>query len=94
MPPPPPPRHYGPVPPPPPRLAHMVRHATRGCHDVRVWQIDADTYIVKYRRGHRWYTQRIYPYDEIYGSPGTISVNWMPESPWNLIPSVHLNINL
>ncbi len=88
--------HPGPAmpPPPPPRLPHMVRYATRGCHDVAVWQVSPDTYLVKYRRGGRWYTQYVYPYAERYGAPTLISVNWQPLSPWTLIPSVQLNINL
>lgn len=93
--PPPPPRRYGPVPPPPPpRLAPMVRYATIGCRDVDVWQIDYDTYIVRYRRGNRFYTQRIYPYRDVYGPRNTISVNWTPSDPWVAVPSIHLNINL
>lgn len=59
--PPPPPRRHHHAPPPPPRLGHMVRYATRGCHDVGVWQISHDTYIVKYRRGNHYYTQYLYP---------------------------------
>lgn len=95
VPPPPPPRRYGPVPPPPPpHLADMVRYATRGCRDVDVWRIDYDTYIVRYRRGNRYYTQRIYPYRDVYGPRNTISVNWTPSSPWVSVPSIHLNINL
>ena len=43
---------------------------------MNVWQIDYDTYIVRYRRGNRFYTQRIYPYRDVYGPRNTISVNW------------------
>ncbi len=87
--------HAGPaMPPPPPRLPNMVRYATRGCHDVAVWQVSPDTYLVKYRRGRRWYTQYVYPYAERYGSPTLISVNWQPQSLWTLIPPIQLNINL
>ncbi len=101
-PPPPPPRphhyrpsHYAPAPPPPPpHLGNMVRYATRGCRDVAVWQISPDTYIVKYRKGNRFYTRRLYPYANRYDAPNLISVNWAPMSPWTLIPSIHLNINL
>lgn len=93
-PPPPRPRHYAPAPPPPPRLSHMVRYATRGCRDVAVWQIDYDTYIVKYRRGNRYYTQYLYPYADRYGDRSLITVNWEPLSPWTLIPPIQLNINL
>ena len=89
------PRHHAPVPPPPPpRLSHMVRYATRGCRDVAVWQINPDTYIVKYRRGNRYYTQYLYPYDDIYGDRSLITVNWQPLSPWTLVPPIQLNINL
>ena len=93
----PPPHHhnYGPaLPPPPPRLPHMVSHVTRGCHDVNVWQIDYDTYIVKYRRGGHWYTQYVYPYADRYSNPTLISVNWQPLSRWSIIPPIQLNINL
>ena len=89
------PHHYAPAPPPPPpRLSHMVRYATRGCRDVAVWQIDYDTYIVKYRRGNRYYTQYLYPYADRYGDRSLITVNWQPLSPWTLIPPIQLNINL
>ncbi len=92
--PPPPPRRHHHAPPPPPRLGHMVRYATRGCHDVGVWQISHDTYIVKYRRGNHYYTQYLYPYADRYGARNVISVNWAPQSPWTLIPPIQLNINL
>lgn len=93
---PPPPRHHyhhGPMH-PPVNLGHMVAYLTRGCSDVAVWQIDYDTYIVKYRRGNRLYTQHFYPYYDEYASPSRISVGWRPSSPWNLIPSINLNINI
>lgn len=86
--------HHAPAPPMPPRLKHMVHHATRGCHDVDVWQVNHDTYIVKYRKGRRYYTQYLYPYSERYGNINPISLNWQPLSPWNLIPRIQLNINL
>lgn len=86
--------HHAPAPPMPPRLKHMVHHATRGCHDVDVWQVNHDTYIVKYRKGRRYYTQYLYPYSERYGNINLISLNWQPLSPWNLIPRIQLNINL
>lgn len=97
------PRNYAPSPhhyqnhhtsPPPPCLGHMVRYATNGCNDVAVWQVDPYTYIVKYRKGRRYYTRMLYPYADRYGEPNTISINWQPLSPWNLIPSINLNINL
>lgn len=86
--------NHRPTPPPPPRLPHMVSYMTRGCHDVNVWQIDYDTYIVKYRKGNRFYTRRFYPYANRYDNPSLISVNWQPMSPWTLIPPIQLNINL
>lgn len=88
--------HVGAPPPPPmpPRLSPMVSRLTRGCHDVNVWQIDHDTYIVKYRKGNRHYTRRIYPYANRYDNASLISVNWQPLSPWTLIPPIQLNINL
>ncbi|MDE6335486.1 MAG: hypothetical protein K2L34_02840 [Muribaculaceae bacterium] len=88
--------HPGPAmpPPPPPRLPHMVNYATRGCQDVAVWQVDPETFLVRYRRGGRWYTRYVYPYAERYGAPTLISVNWQPSAPWTLIPPIQLNINL
>lgn len=88
--------HVGTPPPPPmpPRLSPMVSKLTRGCHDVNVWQIDHDTYIVKYRKGNRHYTRRLYPYANRYDNASLISVNWQPLSPWTLIPPIQLNINL
>lgn len=88
--------HIGTPPPPPmpPKLSPMVSRLTRGCHDVNVWQIDHDTYIVKYRKGNRHYTRRIYPYADRYDNASLISVNWQPLSPWTLIPPIQLNINL
>ena len=78
----------------PPRLHNMVSNITRGCHDVNVWQIDDETYIVKYRKGNRFYTRRFYPYANRYDSPSLINVNWQPQSLWNLIPPIQININL
>lgn len=93
---PPPPRrhHYAPAPPLPAMLSNMVAYATRGCSNVDVWQIDPETFIVKYRHGGRYYTQMLYPYAEQYGPRNSISVNWQPSNPWTLIPSINLNINL
>lgn len=91
--PPPPCRHHH-TPAPPPHLSRMVRHATRGCRDVAVWQVNHDTYIVKYRKGRRYYTQYLYPYSGRYGDCSLITVNWQPLSPWTLIPPIQLNINL
>lgn len=84
-----------PLPPPPPdRLPHMVKHATKGCHDVNVWQVNHDTYIVKYRKGKKYYTREIYPYAQQYGKPTLININWQPMDPWVFIPPVQININL
>lgn len=75
-------------------LRKMVAYAARGGRDVSVWQISPDTYIVKYYRGGRYYTQRLYPYSGRYGSPGLININWSPESAWTLLPSININIPL
>lgn len=86
--------------PPPPRphyhsnLAPMVRHAVRGARDVNIWQIDPETFVVRFRIGNRLYAQYIYPYSGIYGERSLISVNWLPQSPWIPIPPVTLNINI
>lgn len=88
------PHHYTPVAPLPVMLSDMVAFATRGCHDVNVWQINPETFIVRYRNGSHYYTQMIYPYTEMYGPRNSISIGWTPSSPWTLIPSVNLNINL
>lgn len=97
--------HYRPAPPKPhhkhhagralpPRLHDMVAYTTRGCSNVAVWQIDPNTFIVKFRKGGRYYTRMLYPYSCQYGPTQSISVNWQPLSPWTLIPSVNLNISL
>ncbi len=78
----------------PSRLPNMVSQITKGCHDVNVWQIDDETYIVKYRKGNRYYTRRIYPYSNSYGNPSLISINWQPLLLWSLIRPIQLNINL
>lgn len=72
----------------------MVRYATRGCHDVDVWRIDDESYIVRYRKGHKYYTRRIYPYANRYGVVTVIAPNWQPLSPWINIPPVQININI
>lgn len=91
-------KHVGTPPPPPasmpPRFSPMLSKITKGCHDVNVWQIDHDTYIVKYRKGNRHYTRRFYPYADRYGKASLINVNWQPLSLWTLIPPIQLNINL
>lgn len=75
-------------------LGYMVSRVTRGGSDVNVWQVDPNTYVVKFRRGPRMYAQYLYPYEGRYGACNAISLDWAPLSPWSLIPSVHLNINL
>lgn len=75
-------------------LGYMVSQITRGGHDVNVWQVDPRTYVVRFRKGNRLFMQYLYPYEGRYGKRNTISVNWAPLSPWALIPSIHLNINL
>ena len=82
------------APPPPPRLEHMVKHACRGGKFVDVWRVSHDTYVVKYRKGNRYYTRYLYPYAERYGNPALISINWQPQTPWVLIPPIQLNINI
>lgn len=81
------PPHY-----PDKQLRRMVAHAARGARDVRVWQIDRDTYIVRYLLGGRYYTQRLYPYTGRYGSRGVVSINWNPLSSWTLLPSINISL--
>ncbi len=75
-------------------LGYMVSHITRGGSDVTVWQVDATTYAVRFRKGNHLFVQYLYPYDGRYGQRSTISVNWSPLAPWTLIPNINLNINL
>lgn len=75
-------------------LAYMVNRIVSGGRDVNVWQVDPYTYVVRFSKGNRMYAQYLYPYEGRYGKRNTISVNWSPLSPWTLIPSIHLNINL
>ncbi len=74
------------------QLRKMVAYAARGGRDVRVWRISDDTYLVKYYRGGRYYTQRLYPYSGRYGSRGIVNVNWNPLSSWTLLPSINISI--
>lgn len=71
------------------RLREMVGRATYGARDVNVWQIDRYTYIVRFHRGGRWYTQKIYPYGGRYGELYEINSRWTPEKPW-----ININISL
>ncbi|MDE6330537.1 MAG: hypothetical protein K2L83_07515 [Muribaculaceae bacterium] len=76
----------------PDRLGGMVRMATRGCHDVRVWQIDPYTYMVGYMHGGRYYTRYIYPESNRFGEICLMSGGWQPMSSWFAIPSVQVNL--
>lgn len=75
-------------------LRKMVAYAARGGRDVHVWRISDDTYLVKYYKGGRFYTQRLYPYSGRYGSRGMVNINWNPLSSWTLLPSININIPL
>lgn len=76
------------------RLHDMVHHVSYGSPYVRVWQINPETYIVRYMRNGRYYTQRIYPYSGRYGGRNEVNINWSPETPWMLLPSFNINISL
>lgn len=73
-------------------LPRMVAYAARGGRDVNVWQIDDDTYVVRYNCGGRYYTQRLYPNSKRYGARGLVNINWSPESYWLPLPSININI--
>lgn len=75
-------------------LGYMISQIARGGRDINVWQVDPGTYVVRFRKGNHLFAQYLYPYEGRYGKRNTISVNWSPLSPWTLIPSIHLNINL
>lgn len=74
------------------QLRSMVAYSTRGAKDVRVWQINGDTFIVRYFKGGRYYVQRIYPYTNRYGAASVVNLNWNPLSSWTLLPSLSINI--
>lgn len=74
-------------------LRKMIRHAARGGKNVAVWQVDDDTYVVKYLRGDHYYTQYLYPGSGRYGKRNSVSLNWNPQSAWTLLPSINLNLN-
>lgn len=89
--------HVKPTPPPPPHyvnLGRMVRYATRGAHDIDVWQIDYNTYMVRYRIGNVYYTRKLYPQRNAYGVINKITYDWMPQAPWIEVPLIQLNINI
>lgn len=75
-------------------LGYMISRIASGGRDVNVWQVNEGTYVVRFRKGNHLYAQYLYPYEGRYGKRNTISVNWAPLSPWALIPSIHLNINI
>lgn len=75
-------------------LGYMVDQITRGGSEVNVWQVDASTYAVRFRKGNHLFVQYLYPYEGRYGQRSTISLNWSPRSIWTLIPNINLNINL
>lgn len=95
---PPPPPHHAPAPhhgyaiERDPKFHKMIAKAAYGGTDVKVWRVSYDTYIVKYRKGRKWYTRRFYPYANRYDAPGVININWNPLSAWTLLPSVNINI--
>lgn len=75
-------------------LGYMISRVVGGGRDFNVWQVDEGTYVVRFRKGRKLYTQYLYPYEGRYGKRSSISLNWAPQSPWSLIPSIHLNFNL
>ena len=70
-----------------PALQKMVRYVTRDARDINVWRINNDTFIVRYFRNGRYYTQKLYPYSGRYGAPIAIGINWSPQSFWMLLNS-------
>lgn len=78
----------------PPKLDYMVRHIDRGAKDVSVWQVDYNTYVVRYRKGHKWYKRLFNPYTGHYSSPALINVNWQIPGSWIQIPPIQININI
>lgn len=75
-------------------LGYMISRVVGGGRDFNVWQVDEGTYVVRFRKGRKLYTQYLYPYEGRYGKRSSVSLNWAPQSPWSLIPSIHLNFNL
>ena len=76
------------------QLNKMVKYATRGGRNVSIWQIDSDTFIIRYLLGNQYYTQRLYPGSKRYGARKLVNVNWTPLSSWSIIPPISININL
>lgn len=72
----------------------MVYHAAGGAHNVSVWQISDDCYMVRYYRNGRMYIRTLNPYTSIYGAPSLVSNSWNPNPLWMLLPRVNINIDL
>lgn len=77
----------------PPRLMEMVKHTTRGCKDVNVFRVNRDTYVVRYRKGHKIYARYLYPFDNRYGAKNVVTMNWIPQVPDVEIPPIQINLN-
>ena len=94
--PPPPPHHRPAMMPPghryPDRLGHMVSRAARGARNVSVWQVDNNTYVVRYFKKGRYYTRYLYPYANRYGAVQVLAPAWQPLSSWFTVPSVQVNL--
>ncbi len=75
------------------RLPEMVRRASRGGRDVRVWQVSPDTYVVKYYQRGRWCERYLYPESNRYGNV-RFCVSADPMRGWQLIPSLEFNFSL
>lgn len=86
--------HPGPAPALPPRLMEMVKHTTRGCKDVNVFRVNRDTYVVRYRKGHKIYARYLYPFDNRYGAKNVVTMNWIPQVPYVEIPPIQINLSL
>lgn len=75
-------------------LSEMVRYSVGSGQFVDLWQISNNEYILKYKKGNRYYTRRLYPYSCQYGPISSISINWRPSQYLSVIPTFQLNINL
>lgn len=76
----------------PDRLGHMVSRAARGARNVSVWQVDNNTYVVRYFKKGRYYTRYLYPYANRYGAVQVLAPAWQPLSSWFTVPSVKVNL--
>ncbi|MCM1370000.1 MAG: hypothetical protein NC204_06455 [Candidatus Amulumruptor caecigallinarius] len=72
-------------------LNAMLVRALRGCDDYDVWRVDYDTYVVRYRKGNRYYTRYVYPETGRYGTPALVTLQWAPMSSWSPI-QIHINL--